>query len=80
MKAKKRIQKSGVRRRKRLAFPKVEELWMFWSTERNDWMVAVDDPRRYNAYLCATSEAAAKAVQQHQLEAYGLETIPVRIL
>ena len=65
---------------KEIKTPKVEELWMFWDIGTKDWIVAWDGPRKCNAYLCATSDAAAKAVQKHQKELYEIKSVPVRVI
>lgn len=60
--------------------PKIKQLWLLWVPENNDWAIAVDDPRKYDAYLCAKSKMAAKALQEHQLDNYDIEGIPVRVI
>ena len=65
---------------KEIKMPKVTELWMLWDIEIKDWIVAVDDPREFNAYLCATSKAAAEALREHQKKLYEIESVPVRVI
>ena len=44
---------------KKIKIPKVTELWMLWDIDAEDFVVAVDDPRQFDAYLCAKSKEAA---------------------
>ena len=60
-------------------FPEIKELWMLWVPSTNDWAIAIDDPVTHDAYLCAKSKAAAKALQEHQREIYDVESIIVKI-
>lgn len=60
--------------------PRVKELWLLWNVEAKDWAIACDDPTPEVAYLWAKTFQAAKALQQHQKESYGVKTVPIRII
>lgn len=59
--------------------PIIKELWMLWNTTEGTWILAIDDPIPYEAYLCATSFEAIEALQKHQLVNYDIESVPIRV-
>jgi len=60
--------------------PIVKELWMLWNTETTGWVLSVDDPDPYDAYLCAMSFEAIEALQAHQANLYQVKSVPIRII
>ena len=64
---------------KKIKIPKVTELWMLWDIGIEDWIVAMDGPRIYNAYLCATSKEAAEVLQEQQKRLCEIESVIVRV-
>lgn len=53
------------------------ELWLLWEGKR--FVVSVDDAKRGETFLAATSEESALAACEHQLNAYDCPCRPVRV-